>query len=87
MDLRLTSNAAASPKDRNPLRAGPDWPPGFVAPRSQSAAAMLPRRAGPASQSGPARTTPICEMGSDSRMAPRQGACPGATPGNRTILV
>ena len=49
-DTRPTENEADRPGAAPPRRAGGLWLAGFVAPRSQTAAGMLPRRASPASQ-------------------------------------
>ena len=63
MDLRPTSNAAAATKIGNP--AGCFWrAPGCVAPQSQSAAAMLLRRALPAARQTLSHPFPIYEIGS-----------------------
>ena len=49
-DTRPTEERSRWPGAAPPRRAGGLWLAGFVAPRSQTAAGMLPRRASPASQ-------------------------------------
>ena len=65
-------------KGLQPLAAGPVRPPGFVAPRSQQEHCgyeTWSRRA-PVTQTGPARTAPIQEMGSSSlRFVPSMILC------------
>jgi len=55
-------------KDPQPCRAELWWAPGVVAPRSQSALAMLPRRALPAARQSLAHSFPIYEMGSKNSL-------------------
>ena len=86
MDLPPTSNAAAAPKIQQPCglsSGGPLDPKAFgaggVASRSQSAPAMLPRRALPAARLTLAHSFPIYEMGSINILPPGFGDANVAT--------